>query len=76
MALPTEPLKILDTDEIELDELEALTEKFKISTFKAFMAKHSNWTAEQVGKLNVKEMRSTMEAVSKAIFDSAIPKEI
>lgn len=77
MTIPTEKLVLnIDPDQMTLDDVELFYEpsKFKPSSFKAFMAAHSNWTAEQTGKLTLAELKDVAAQIGEAIQDASVPK--
>jgi hypothetical protein len=77
MAIPTEPLVLnIDPDSMTLDDVELFYEptKFKPSAFKAWMGEHSNWTAEQTGKLTLGELKAVAQQIGEAIQEATVPK--
>jgi len=76
MAIPAEELKIVvNPDEMTLDDLELFEDGgFKVGLFKTFMARHSNWTAKQVGALTVSELKQVAEQIAGQVKDASVPK--
>lgn len=74
--IPTEALSItLDTAHMNLNDLELLQgEEFTVKGFKSFMDRHSNWTAEQVGLLEVNELESVFKQFLEKLKENAVPK--
>lgn len=74
MATPSRPLELnFDLDDITLDEWEAF-EQFRVSAFRAFMVKYSNWTSEEVGQLTRRDLRVVIDQLLERIRESATPK--
>lgn len=75
MAIPENALVLsIDPDALTLDDIE-LFEDFKVKKLKAFMAQYSNWTAAQIGKITIAEMREVVSpAIGEALKSSAVPK--
>ena len=57
-------------DDIELFE----PGSFSVKGFKAFMGRHSNWTAKEVGALTVSELKIVSEQIGAKLKESAVPK--
>lgn len=77
MTIPAEPLKLsFDVENLTLDEVEMFQEPeaFRVSTFKRFVAKWSNWTKEQVGALTLGEMKSLAPVIARQLNESISPK--
>lgn len=66
----------IDPEQITVDELAFLIEpsEFRPSVFKTFMARFSNWTAVQVGKLTMAEMTDVIKDIGTALRDMSVPK--
>jgi len=76
MAKPDTALVLtLDPDEMTLDEFEVFEASgFSVKRFKDFMARYSNWTREQVGKLTRREVQEVAERIAQVFRDGALPK--
>jgi hypothetical protein len=78
MTIPNEPLTLkLNTEDLTLDEVEMFSESenFRVSVFKKFMAKWSNWTKEQTGALTLGEMKSLAPVIAQQLNEALGPKE-
>jgi hypothetical protein len=64
----------LDVDELTLDEL-ALFEPagFSVVGFRAFMAEHTNWTLEEIGKIKVKEFKDIQTQLAEKFKAASVP---
>ena len=77
MSLPVEALTIkIDPDQLTVDDM-ILFEAggFKFSSFKSFLASHSNWSSEQIGALTMSEAKEVVKEIATQIAQGAIPKE-
>lgn len=77
MAVPTEPLRLSlpAAGKMKLDDLELFEDGgFTVKGFKAFIARYSNWTAAQVGQLEIDEMKEVVEQIGATLRESAVPK--
>lgn len=77
MATPLAPLKLSlpPAEKMKLDDLELFEDGgFTIRGFKAFMTRYSNWSAAEVGQLELGQMRGLAEQIRDALNESAVPK--
>lgn len=75
--IPAKPLELNlpATDDLTLNDLQLFEAGgFTIAGFKRFLSAYSNWTADDVGRLTVKEMKSVGEQIGEKLKDSAVPK--
>jgi hypothetical protein len=78
MSLPKTALEthLPPLDDLLLDEIALFeTGGFSVKAFKDFLAKYTNWTAAQAGRLTVSEMRTVTAQLSEKVFLAAVPKE-
>jgi hypothetical protein len=75
--IPDQPLDINlpATDKWTLNDLELFERGgFTVKGFKAFMGRYSNWTADEVGLMEVGEMQEVFERIADGIQEHAVPK--
>ena len=75
MAIPDKPLEVtIDPDELTLDEV-ALFEPsgFTVTGFMQFLAEHTNWTREEIGKIKVREMKEVADQLGEKIKAESVP---
>jgi hypothetical protein len=75
--IPDKPLALAlpAAEELTLDDLQLFeADGFTVRGFKAFISRYSNWTAADVGKLSLKEVKEVTLQLKDALNDSAVPK--
>lgn len=68
-------LNLPPAEKMTLNDLELFEPGgFSVKGFKAFIARYSNWTAADVGGLEVGELEDAFAKIQEAIQGSAVPK--
>jgi hypothetical protein len=75
MTIPTKPLEVkVDLEELTLDELCLFSPGgFEVVAFRTFLRERTNWSREEIGALQYKELRQVGDQLAEAIQKIAVP---
>lgn len=76
MALPDKALDLtIDPDALTLDDIELFEDGgFSVRRFKKFLAAHSNWTPDEIGKLTITEFKTVAAQLGDGLKALSVPK--